>query len=226
MWTFSTSIPLVVVLFRAAFERDVLVDAFRLGHFGGENTNISRRYVPPKVSSALLLPRTWTERLTAKRDPTDNDYNNDWKPPAFVSERLQKADPLEIRLDTTLTSCYALCRFLIYDMSLPKKEIPGFEIADVVMLINAFTSAAVLAIYWVIAGIVTRNFEDGSDFDPKKLFLTAALAGPPWLATEILFRWPPGGVDEAAGAAVTIITGSLGLFSIMACGSALTSGWR
>mmetsp|Transcript_1131 Transcript_1131/g.1787 ORF Transcript_1131/g.1787 Transcript_1131/m.1787 type:complete len:370 (-) Transcript_1131:145-1254(-) len=65
---------------------------------------------------------------------------------------------LEVRLDTTLTSCFVLSRFLWYDLSLPPKTVPQFEIQDIIMLVNVCSSVIVLGMCWTCAGIVSGIF--------------------------------------------------------------------
>ncbi|KAI2506768.1 hypothetical protein MHU86_7663 [Fragilaria crotonensis] len=111
----------------------------------------------------------------------DNDF---WK------SRLESADPVEIRLDATLAACHSLARYLAYDMSLPPKAIPGFEVADIVMLVNTFTSALVLAMIWTLVGLGTRLFEAATQEMQSwsRLALTTLVAGPLWLILELLFN--------------------------------------
>ena len=140
---------------------------------------------------------------------------------SLMDDILKDADFLEIRLDATICACFVFARVLIFDMSLPLKQIPGYEVGDLILISNAVSSALALAIFWTIAGLLTRNFQSGS-FDFSRLFLTTALAGPLWLGTETIFHWLPssGGVTE------TILIGTSGLFAVMSFCRVATSGWQ
>ena len=143
----------------------------------------------------------------------DNDF---WK------SRLESADPVEIRLDATLAACHSLARYLAYDMSLPPKAIPGFEVSDIIMLVNTFTSALVLAMIWTLAGLGTRLFEAATQEMQiwSRLALTTLVAGPLWLILELLFQWP---AVSDGNAPLRIIVGSLGLFATMGLGRIVSS---
>lgn len=166
------------------------------------------------VTSTTCLQREINTRMLARKD-NGNEENQIFN---FFNERWEKADPLEIRLDATLSSCHVLARFLVYDITLPKKDIPGFEIEDIIMLVNVSSSVVVLAILWTMAGLITRIFEDRG-FDPPQLFSTVAISGPLWLATEIIFHWPPAGVvDPTTDLASTVFLGCIGLLTTISLG--------
>lgn len=139
-----------------------------------------------------------------KSDEPEEDIDNFW------THRLQAADKLEIRLDATLVSCHTLARFLSYDTTLPPKDMPGFEVADVIMILDTFTSAVVLSLFWTAAGLVTQIFEDDNE-SWGLLAQTTFLAAPPWLLMEILLGWP---VAES-GAVERFVLGTLGLLATM-----------
>ena len=149
---------------------------------------------------------------------------------SFLTDRIQNADPLEIRLDATLASIYVLCRFLIYDITTGAKNHPGWEFKDVLWLLQTSSSAILLAALWTGAGLITRIFEDGSyEVNILKVLGTVVLAAPIWLLLEIQFGWPPAGLLYAEGAddmITLVLTGSVGLCSVMLLGKYLTSGWR
>lgn len=149
---------------------------------------------------------------------------------SFLTDRIQNADPLEIRLDATLASIYALCRFLIFDVTTGAKDHPGWEFKDVLWLLQTSSSAILLAALWTGAGLITRIFEDGSyEVNILKVLGTVVLAGPFWLLLEIQLGWPPAGLLYAEGAddvITLVLTGSVGLCSVMLLGKYLTSGWR
>lgn len=128
----------------------------------------------------------------------------------FWWDRWEAADKLEVRLDATVVSCHTLARFLSYDMTLPPKEVPGFEIADIVMILDTITSAVILSIFWTLAGLWSQMFEKEAD-DWGRMVQTASLAAPPWLILELLFGWP-----AAEGSLVErIFLGTLGLLATM-----------
>lgn len=149
---------------------------------------------------------------------------------SFLTDRIQHADPLEIRLDATLASIYVLCRFLIFDITTGAKDHPGWEFKDVLWLLQTSSSAILLATFWTGAGLLTRIFEDGSyEVNVLKVLGTVVLAAPIWLLLEIQFGWPPAGLLYAEGAndlVTLVLTGSVGLCSVMLLGKYLTSGWR
>lgn len=149
---------------------------------------------------------------------------------SFLTDRIQNADPLEIRLDATLASIYVLCRFLIFDVTTGAKDHPGWEFKDVLWLLQTSSSAILLATLWTGAGLLTRIFEDGSyEVNALKVVATVILAAPIWLLLEIQFGWPPAGLLYAEGAndmITLVLTGSAGLCSVMLLGKYLTSGWR
>lgn len=148
---------------------------------------------------------------------------------SFLASRLEYVDPLEIRLDATLAAIYVLCRFLIFDITTGAKDRPGWELHDVIMLLQTFSSAIALAVLWTGAGVLTRNFEDGSsELNVRKVVWTAALSAPIWVLLEIHIGWPPAGILYASGEdLVTLVTtSSIGLCSIMLLGKYFTSGWR
>ena len=118
-----------------------------------------------------------------------DDKNGNSGEEQFWMDRWEAADKLEIRLDATVVSCHTLARFLSYDMTLPPKDVPGFEVADIVMIVDTFTSAVVLSLCWILAGLWSRIFEKEAD-DWGTLIQTTVLAAPPWLLLELLFGWP------------------------------------
>jgi len=131
----------------------------------------------------------------------------------FWNDRWEAADKMEIRLDATLVSIHTLARFLAYDVSLPIKEQPGFEIEDIVMLLDTFTSAAVLALLWTVGGLVIGLFEEIETNRQKvgMILATAVLAAPPWLLLEIVLGWP---ASDGSGLE-RVVLGTLGLFATM-----------
>ena len=171
----------------------------------------------------------------SRRNDDEGEVDNESKSrpeqsTSFLTDRIQNADPLEIRLDATLASIYVLCRFLIFDITTGAKDHPGWEFKDVLWLLQTSSSAILLAALWTGAGLITRIFEDGSyEVNILKVLGTVVLAAPIWLLLEIQFGWPPAGLLYAEGAddvITLVLTGSVGLCSVMLLGKYLTSGWR
>jgi hypothetical protein len=178
----------------------------------------------------LLLPTHRSSScIYSKKDGSD-DSNDE-----MIPDVIQNANLLEIRLDATLASCYGLCRFLIYDITTGAKDVPGWQLSDLIMLGGAFSSCIILSLIWSVVGIYTGVFEArySDDYDLLNIASTAAIVGPLWLIVEIGCGWPPSGVmlanDFAADSSITvytIATGTIGLMSVMCLGKTLTSGWR
>lgn len=152
---------------------------------------------------------------------TDGNNENHEDSSNFLMNRWKAADTLEIRLDATVAMCHTLARFLSYDMTLTPKETPSWEVADIVMLINTFTSALVLALFWTVAGLITNLFEASDKTDWSKVTLTALLAAPSWLFLELMLGWPAaeGAADER------ILLGTLGVWGTMCLGRVVSSLW-
>lgn len=160
-----------------------------------------------RPASSTHCKRQCLLRLQNGKDDNDGSW---------VLARWKAADKLEIRLDATVVSCHTLARFLSYDMTLPPKDVPGFEIVDIVMILNTFTSAVVISLFWILAGLLTEIFEKDAD-DWGALFQTAFLAAPPWLILELLLGWP-----AADGAVIErILLGTLGLMATMSLSRAV-----
>ena len=161
------------------------------------------------------------------------DQKND-NQPNYIQGKLQDVNQLEIRLDATLASCYNLCRFLIFDVTTGAKDVPGWQLSDLILLGGAFSSCVVLSFIWTVVGVYTGIFEDRDENDLWNVASTASIVGPLWLMVEIIAGWPPSGVllaNELNGFNVSdvlnaIATGTLGLASIMCIGKSLTAGWR
>jgi len=109
------------------------------------------------------------------------------------------------------------------------------------MLGGAFSSCIVLSTLWTVVGLIVGVFNNRGDTggdgdDSNGIFdipLTAIIVGPLWLLIEIGLGWPPGGAllvnefsasgaDSFTSVIYTIITGSIGLGSIMW----LSKGWQ
>jgi hypothetical protein len=160
----------------------------------------------------------------------NNNGNNNIM--SFLQQRLDQADILEIRSDTTLVVCYVLCRFLIYDITMnPPKQVPGWEVQDWIWLTGTFSSACVLAMYWTVAGLLSRSFESNATAPTStemvllKTLVNTALCGPIWVATEHLLKFGPTDIGGPS-LEIAIGTGFFGLASFMTLTKALTSTLR
>jgi hypothetical protein len=159
--------------------------------------------------------------------PTNNNDNNDKdnnEHNSWLQQRLQKANFSEIRRDTVLVTCFVLSRFLVYDILTSTKVTPGWIAQDVVWLTGTFSSATVLVVYWTIAGLLSKSFENSSAYGPVQVLVNVALCCPIWLATEHFLQFGPSNIggDSLSQA---IATGFLGLASFMTLARELTSGW-
>jgi hypothetical protein len=163
----------------------------------------------------------------------NNNSNNNNNNMSFLQQRLAQADILEIRSDTTLVVCYVLCRFLIYDITMnPLKQVPGWEVQDWIWITGTLSSACVLAMYWTVAGLLSRSFESntsststGMEMVLLQTLVTTALCGPIWVATEHLLKFGPTDIGGPS-LEIAIGTGFLGLASFMTLTKALTSTLR
>ena len=204
------------------------IDNSRFAGKSPANLGVSRWPASPPIHAFSMI-RTSSSCLYSRND--DGDENEDW----MLSQKIENANPLEIRLDATLASCYGLCRFLIFDITTGAKDVPGWQMSDIIMLGGAFSSCIVLSLLWGLIGTLTGIFESlySDDYDLLNIASTAAIVGPLWLLVEILFGWPPGGVmpaqnfaDDSSNILYTIGTGTVGLMSVMCLGKTLKSGWR
>ena len=117
-----------------------------------------------------------------------------------ISSILEQVDPLEIRLDATLLAIYVLCRFLFYDITTGVKQSPGWELHDVIMLLQTLSSAIVLSGLWTLVGVFgTGLFQYDTTLDVdnelrKKLLTNTIISAPLWIVIEIVCGWPTAGV--------------------------------
>ncbi len=130
-----------------------------------------------------------------ENDGNDSTHNHNNK----IASILEQVDPLEIRLDATLLAIYVLCRFLFYDVTTGVKQTPGWELHDVIMILQTFSSAIVLSGLWTLVGVFgTGLFQyDTNSVDNnvwKRPLLNAILSAPLWVLIEIVFGWPTAGV--------------------------------
>ena len=110
-----------------------------------------------------------------------------------LRSRLDDADALEIRLDVTVLWCQCLARELSRELATnPLKEVPGFTGADLRALGYCVASASCLSVLWVVAGLVTRQFEPADSYGEglRRVLLTAAATGPLWLLVESALHVP------------------------------------
>eukprot|EP00986_Skeletonema_menzelii_P007642 scaffold3010_cov79-Skeletonema_menzelii.AAC.2 len=129
----------------------------------------------------------------------DSDDENEGNTNSKISSIIEQVDPLEIRLDATLLAIYVLCRFLFYDVTTGVKQTPGWELHDVIMLLQTFSSAIVLAGLWTLVGVFgTGLFQyDTLDVDNelrKRLIANVIISAPLWVVIEIVCGWPTAGV--------------------------------
>jgi hypothetical protein len=165
------------------------------------------------------------EVLSQKHDKEEEEES--WELLDFLLDCLQDANALDICLNTMIAACYALAWILIFDVNLPPKEVPGHEITNFMMLTNAVSLAALLAICWTAAGIFARSFCSWSSFDPRTSLLTMAVVGALWLSTKhSLHLWLPPAAPGAPNLVTTIWMGSIGIFGSMSLSQAATDGWQ
>ena len=147
----------------------------------------------------------------------------------WMSERIERANWIEVREDATLCAIHVLARFLIYDISLPSKEIPGFEIVDVVAVLDTFSSAGVLAMLWTLNGVFVTGLFAPNDDEYKnayssRLVATTLLSVPLWITVEWVNHWPIsggiGGIGEIDGF-LFLLLGCVGVFGTMVLGRSL-----
>lgn len=193
------------------------VDAFAHHALPPLLSNTRKSTTAPRASGSSQATRNMLTHLYSNKND-DNEVSS------WINTRLERANFLEIRRDVTLTACFVLCRFLLYDIATGAKTVPGWELQDIVLLTGTASSAIVLATYWTIAGLLTRSFET-SEFRPISTLVNVALCCPAWLATEHLFEFGPSDIggttlDEA------VVQGFVGLSSAMLLGRALTSRWQ
>lgn len=130
------------------------------------------------------------------------------------------ASKQEVRADATLASCYVLCRFLVYDLSTGLKPQPYISLQDIVLLSGTFSSAAVLSLYYVAAGLLTRSYEGGSrgiggtiDGRLLRAVVNVALCVPPWLVTEHSLGFGP--IDIGGDTMARTISSAFGGFGAL-----------
>ncbi|KAG7343298.1 hypothetical protein IV203_021243 [Nitzschia inconspicua] len=222
-----------------------VAEAFPTTSFSG--TVRKSRYQTTTTTTSSLERFTRIRSITVSLLPNDDQNDNEIQPlrnennvkkeeetekrqqqeetQSWLQRRLQKADWMEIRRDAVLVTCFVLSRFLVYDILTSTKVTPGWVIQDVVWLTGTFSSATVLVIYWTMAGLLSKSFEQNSVYGPVQILVNVALCCPIWLATEHLLQFGPPNIggDSLSQA---IGTGFLGLASFMTLARALTSEWE
>jgi len=197
--------------------------------------------------------KTWrisTKYWSLPKDEDDDSRNETLQDSKTVEKKLQKStksdeqtqnmlvsllqntDLLEVRLDATLCAIFGMARFLLYDLTLPRKEIPVMEIVDVVAVLDAFSSAAVLALLWSIAGVAIGLFETTNskhDIDDSydltlliQLMGTTAFSVPLWIFIEKLCHWPVSAGLDGASLLYAMLLSSLGVLGTMLIGRTLS----
>merc|ERR1712085_92846 len=194
--------------------------------------------------SRARVSRSFRARETAQWPPVavrsrNNNNNEDFdfdflvrrvkRADKILLRRFERADKIEIRNDAVLAASYVLGRFLAYDVALSVARItPGWDVQDLVWLTETFSSATVLVVFYVVAGLMSRMYERNTLFAPPpatKALVNVALCCPAWLLTEHLLGYGPADIagDTFGGA---VATGLLGLGSFMAVAKTLSSGMR
>ncbi len=190
-----------------------------------------------RTDSYHLLRKTYSQQLSARKlsnndDNNENDTSKNLLDLDMLARRLEKADTMEMRNDATLVACYVLCRFLIYDITSGAKVQPGWEIQDWIWLTGTFSSATVLVVYYVVAGLLSRTYESNTTFavfGPSPIaraLLNVVLCCPVWLVTEHMLGFGPADIGGGDSLGVTVISGLVGLASFMAVAKTLTAGMR
>lgn len=190
-----------------------------------------------RTDSYHLLRKTYSQQLSARKlsNNNDNNENDTFKNLLdldMLARRLEKADTMEMRNDATLVACYVLCRFLVYDITSGAKVQPGWEIQDWIWLTGTFSSATVLVVYYVVAGLLSRTYESNTTFavfGPSPIaraLLNVVLCCPVWLVTEHMLGFGPADIGGGDSLGVTVISGLVGLASFMAVAKTLTAGMR
>lgn len=135
----------------------------------------------------------------------------------LVTRRFSRANKIEIRNDTILAASFVLGRFLAYDIPLSVNRItPGWELQDVVWLTGTLSSATILVLCYVVAGLLTRTYDvDVPTLPPPavRAQVNVALSCPAWLLAEHLLGYGPADIagNTFGGALETGLVG-LGLF--------------
>lgn len=164
------------------------------------------------------------QQLTVRSLSNNDDDEND----NFLLRRFERADKIEIRNDSTLVACYVFYRFLVYDLTSGAKIQPGWEIQDWIWLTGTVSSATVLVVYYVVAGLLSRTYEANTAFGPSPIIrslVNVVLCCPVWLVTEHLLRFGPADIGGST-LSVAVANGFVGFGFFMALAKTLTAGLR
>jgi len=161
-----------------------------------------------------------TKRFTTTLLDRNSKENESF--PVFLTKCVERADPVEVRMDATLASCFVFCRFLVYDIASGAKAVPGWELKDWIAILGAISSAALLSICWSGVGLLTGIFEEDNKGNVLTIVTTGVLAAPVWLILERLSGFtPPGeGFDVIS---TEFITAAIGLCCVMVGGRLFSS---
>jgi len=198
---------------------------------GAQAFGILRTSYTPSVhqSTRLVSPQSTARKLSNNNDDNGKQDSGGLLDLDLLARRLEKADTTEMRNDATLVACYVLCRFLVYDVTSGAKIEPGWQIQDWIWLTGTFSSATVLVVYFVIAGLLSRTYESNTTFaafGPSpviRALVNVVLCCPVWLATEHLLGFGPADIGGDT-LAMSVATGFVGLGSFMALAKVLTAG--
>lgn len=202
------------------------VHAFRPLHAPTRSFRLPTRTIQQQRQRQRTVPSLSNNNENNNNNNDDDDENEN-----FLLRRFERADKIEIRNDATLVACYVLCRFLVYDLTSGAKIEPGWEIQDWIWLTGTFSSATVLVVYYVVAGLLSRTYEANTTFaafGPNPIIrslVNVALCCPVWLATEHLLGFGPADIGGST-LGVAVATGFVGFGSFMALAKTLTAGLR
>ena len=185
-----------------------------------------------RTNKIILLSRDNAprSRLSASADQRsdDNDDNDDLhdkvQHKSSTKEGLffllqQRVDWLQVRLDATVLSIYALGRWIVYDIASGAKAVPGFDLPDIIAISECFSSAILLSLVWTVIGIVVTEelLLPSEETEPSTntqerlfpLLVTVLISTPAWLLSESLLGFVPPGAD--APDEIALLTTTIGL---------------
>ena len=201
--------------------------------FGPLHTSHTPSLRPPtRISSQQSTARNLSNNNNNNNKNNKNENRDGLFDLGMLARRLEKADTIEMRNDATLVACYVLCRFLVWDITSGAKIEPGWEVQDWIWLTGTFSSATVLVVYYVVAGLLSRTYESNTTFSffgPSpvgRALLNVFLCCPVWLVTEHMLRFGPPDIGGNTSLTVSVISGLVGLGSFMAVAKTLTARMR
>lgn len=147
----------------------------------------------------------------------------------LVARRFNRANKIEIRNDAILAASFVHGRFLAYDIPLSVNRItPGWELQDIVWLTGTLSSATILVLCYVVAGLLTRTYDVDVPTGPPpaaRALVNVALSCPSWLLAEHLMGYGPADIaGNTFGCALKTGLVCLGLF--MAVGKTISTDMR